>query len=175
MLNKKPKQKEGKQWGKQKNQEKKRKAKNQQSVSFLSWVFAFWSGHARNTCSHMHHEPLREVRWREEVCWEVPLAPPLSFGWWCFTPPLRFPLAQDRMTRLQLHTCVFQASLSSVHHWSRCRDLGKALSFQSSDFVHCTRGYTHCFRHQLWHWQLAPVNWLLVLNSQVALEQMVER
>ena len=42
------------------------------------------------------------------------------------------------MTRLQLHTCVFQASLSNVHHQSGYGDLGKALSFQSPDFVHCT-------------------------------------
>ena len=53
-------------------------------------------------------------------------------------------------------------------------NLGRALSFQSPDFVHYTHRFTHCFRHQNWRWQLVPVNWLLVLDSKVALVQRVE-
>ena len=61
---------------------------------------------------------------------------------------------KNRMTGLQLHTCVFQTSLSSVDHLSGFRDLVKALSFQIPDSVHKTHCYTHFFRHQIWRWQL---------------------
>ena len=70
------------------------------------------------------------------------------------------------------YLCVFQASLSYVHHSSGHRDLGRALSFQSPDFVHYTHRCTHCFRHQNWR---VPVNWLLVLDSKAALVHKVEK
>ena len=79
---------------------------------------------------------------------------------------IRLPWSQNRMTRLLLHTCVFQASLSNVHHKSGYRDLAKGLSFQSPDFVHCTHHYTDCICHLNWRWPLLPVNWLLVLLIQ---------
>ena len=57
-------------------------------------------------------------------------------------------------TRLERIFVSFLVSLSSIHP-------SRVL-----DFVHCTRRFSHCFRHQSWHWQLAPVNWLLVLDSK---------
>ena len=40
------------------------------------------------------------------------------------------------MTRLQLHTCVLLASLSSARHRSEHEGLGRTLSFLSHDSVH---------------------------------------
>ena len=48
---------------------------------------------------------------------------------------------ETKMIRLRLHTCVLLASLSSAHHWSEHKGLGRALSFLSHDFVHlCIAG-----------------------------------
>ena len=46
-------------------------------------------------------------------------------------------------------------------------------SSQSPDFVHFSHRCTHCLRHHNWRWQLVSVNWLLVLDSKVALVQIV--
>ena len=78
------------------------------------------------------------------------------------------------MIRLLRHICVSQASLSNAHHWLKRRDLDRTLSFQSPDFVHCTRRCTHCLHHQKLHWQLVLANWLLVLDEEVARDQSVE-
>ena len=40
------------------------------------------------------------------------------------------------MTRLELHTCVLLASMSSARHWSEHEGLGRALSFLRHDSEH---------------------------------------
>ena len=74
------------------------------------------------------------------------------------------------MFRLLLHTCVFPASLSSAHHWSKRRGLSRALSFRSPDFVHKIRRCPHCLHPQSCCWQLVLENLLLVLEEEVLVQ-----
>ena len=93
-------------------------------------------------------------------------------AWWsnCICPgDLHFLLSQNKMIRLLLHTCVFQASLSNVDHLLERRDLDRVLFFQSPDSVHCTHRCTRCLHHQRLYWPMVLANWLLVLDEEVVL------
>ena len=93
------------------------------------------------------------------------------------------------MTRLQLHTCVLLASLSSARHWSDHKGLDRALFFRSHDFVHFAklgqilllRACHHCqwIHPQNWYCRFCElvevvlsmdhVNWMLILTGEVVL------
>ena len=69
------------------------------------------------------------------------------------------------MIRLLLQTCVSPASSSNAHRQLELGDLDISLFFQSPDFVHYTRRYTHCLRHHKLHWQLVFASSLLALDN----------
>ena len=79
--------------------------------------------------------------------------------------------------------CVLPASLSSAHHWSQRRGLGRALSFRSHDFLHYvllgqilhlhTRR-RQCIHPQNWYWPRVTVNWQLFFAGVVALVHRAE-
>ena len=80
----------------------------------------------------------------------------------------RVPWSRNKMIQLRLRSCVLLASLSSAHHWSEHKCLGRALSFLSRDFVHFVllvqnlllRARHRCQRihPESWHWSMFFVN-----------------
>ena len=93
------------------------------------------------------------------------------------------------MTRLRLRTCVLLASLSNAHRWSEHKGLGRALFFQSHDFVHlvllgqilllgarhrCQRIHPQNWYRSMFfvnwsrlYWSMDRVNWMLILLERL--------